>query len=42
MNRTMRWRSAGPRMRRPSALPTVIPTKSSVLQRLLWWLAPRR
>ena len=42
MTRTMRWRATGPRMRRPSPLPTVIPTKSSYLQRLLWLFMPAR
>jgi hypothetical protein len=38
----MRWHATGPKMRRPSPLPTVIPTRSSVLQRLIWWLVPGR
>jgi hypothetical protein len=37
LTRTIGWRPAAtPKMRRPSPLPTVIPTKSSYLQRLLW------
>jgi hypothetical protein len=38
----MRWSGTSPRMRRPSPLPTVIPTRSSYLQRLLWLFMPGR
>ena len=41
-SRTMRWRATGRKMRRPSPLPTIIPTKSSYLQRLLWLFMPGR
>ena len=40
--RPMRWRATGHKMRRPSALPSVIPTRSSVLRRLMWWIIPAR
>ena len=42
LTRTMRWGGSGHKMRRPSPLPTVIPTKSSYLQRLLWLFMPSR
>ncbi len=32
----------GRKMRQPSALPTIIPTRSSYLQRLLWLFAVAR
>jgi hypothetical protein len=41
LTRTMRWGS-NPKMRRPSPLPTVIPTRSSYLQRLMWLFVPGR
>jgi len=42
LTRTSRWGSSGAKMRRPSPLPTVIPTRSSYLQRLLWLFRPGR
>ena len=41
-SRTARWRPSGPKMRRPSPLPTIVPTRSSYLQRLLWMFMPGR
>jgi len=41
-SRPARWRTSGPKMRRPSPLPTIIPTQSSYLQRLLWLFMPDR
>ena len=38
--RPMQWRATGPKMRRPTRLPTVIPTRSSYLRRLLWLFMP--
>ena len=35
------WRDSGHRMRRPSRLPSLIPTKSSYLQRLVWLFTGR-
>jgi hypothetical protein len=36
--RHLPWRNRSPHMRRPSPLPTVVPTRSSYLQRFLWLL----
>lgn len=35
-HRHLSGRDRGPQMRKPSPLPTVVPTRSSYLQRLLW------
>lgn len=42
LTRTFGWRPSAPRMRRPTPLPTVIPTRSSYLQRLVWLFTPGR
>ncbi|HJV62182.1 MAG TPA: hypothetical protein VJ743_14635 [Albitalea sp.] len=36
LSRWMNTPARSPRMRRPSALPTIYPTKSSYLQRFIW------
>jgi hypothetical protein len=43
LTRTIGWSTGSkPKMRRPTPLPAVIPTRSSYLQRLLWLFMPGR
>ena len=42
LTRAFGWRGPVRTMRSPSPLPTIIPTKSSCLQRLVWLFMPGR
>ncbi len=42
LSRLVRKSQRSPRMRRPSALPTIYPTRSSYLQRLIWLFGGHR